>query len=230
MFLATNLITALGTVPANDVTAGVITVVGVVAGLVAFFFVQGALTLRADDVRDGSVDTEARELFGRSRERLPALVGIGFLMALMLGVGGAIVVIAASFVGAAWVGVLIVLAVALFLLTRWSLATPIVVLESGSGFGALERSSSLVKGHGTGVFRIIFVTGLVALFATVIIEAIVQSALSGFLAVWLTSTIANALTTPFVALAWTLMYFHLRRPKPGVLPHAVPAAAAYTES
>jgi hypothetical protein len=230
VFLATNLLTALAGVPANDVASGVIAVLAGIAGIVGFFFVQGALTLATDDVRDGSVDTGMRELVRASRERLPALAGTSLLIGIVLGVGGAIVVIATSALGAIWLGVLLVLPVFLFLLARWSLVTPIVMLERGSGFGAIQRSSSLVKGHGGSVFWIIVVTGVLAGVATAVIRALIQAVLSGFLAVWLTSTIANAVTTPFVALAWTLMYFHLRRPEPTLLPRTVPAGAAYTEN
>ena len=74
---------------------------------------------------------------------------------------------------------------------------------------------------------------LVTLVLAAILSAIVNSVLSAafpgstFLRAWVASSIANALTTPFVALCWTLAYFHLR-PAPLSGPQ-LPAGAAYVD-
>lgn len=230
VFLVTNLLAALATVPSGVTTAGLLAIAAAIAGIVGFFSVQGALTVAVDDVRDGSVDTGWRQLTERTRERLPHLVGVAFLVGLTVAGGGGLVVLAAYAGGVTWLGAIVAVVGALFLFTRWSLVTPIVVLEQAGPVTAMRRSWSLVRGHGGRVFLIILVTGLMAGVATAILRAILDSALSGFVAVWLSSTVANVLTTPFVALSWTLMYYHLRRPGPDRVPApALPAGAAYTE-
>jgi len=90
------------------------------------------------------------------------------------------------------------------------------VLES---FG---RSRELVRGHGWTVFGVIILTILILIGVGLLI---------GLALLWLPEearsfvrdAVGGALTAPFTALAWTLMYFKLREPEPEAEPALVAA-------
>jgi hypothetical protein len=229
VYLVTSLISALVTVPDSDAVKALIAIVSVVLSIVGFCFVQGALTWAVDDVRDGRVDVTYRELLDKTRERVPGIFGTALMIALVLGVGGALIVIVFAELGVLALGVIIVVVAALFFVTRWVVAIPITVLERLGPFDALRRSWSLVRGHGGRAFLIIIVTGLISGFAAAILNGILSALLSGFLQVWIASTIVNGLTTPFAALSWTLTYFHLRPAAATTTMATIPAGAAYSE-
>jgi len=232
VFLVTSLVGALALLPDNDTTAAVIIVAGILVGIVGFYFVQGALALAVDDVRDGHVDLSPRELVFRAARRVPSLFALGLFVGIVLGIPSYAVLYASGKLGLHTLGVLVVAAVDLFFVTRWVIATPIVVLD---GLGPVEgvlRSWSLVRGHGVRVVSILFITLVMAAIGALVLSAVLSALLSDFLYVWLGSAVVNGLTTPFLALAWTLMYFHLR-PLPSAAPSAataIPAGAAYTDS
>jgi membrane-anchored glycerophosphoryl diester phosphodiesterase (GDPDase) len=101
----------------------------------------------------------------------------------------------------------------LFLMTRWILVVPVIVLEKRSASEALERSWELVKGSSWPVFGLTLLT-MIALgvgSSLVRLALFPLSALPGFLATWIVGTIASSLTAPLAALAWTLAYFELVR-------------------
>lgn len=228
VFVATDAISALATVPNDHTWHDVLVAAGVIAGIVGFFAVQGALAIATEDVRDDRVDVGFRELAVRTRRRFAPLVGTSLLIGLILGVGAVVVIVASALLHVVWLGILVAVVGVYLLLVRWSLVTPVVVLEPHAGIPALERSSSLVRGHWWRVFWIILVSAVMSGIATAIIGAILRAVLSGFFEAWLSAAIPNALTTPFLALSWTLVYFHVRSP---VAPAAdpIPAGAAYTE-
>jgi uncharacterized protein YqhQ len=66
-----------------------------------------------------------------------------------------------------------------------------------------------VRGNGWTVFGVILVTLVLALIAQLVFVSLFAF-LPDFLQNWIGGLVANSLVTPFVALAWTLMYFHLR--------------------
>lgn len=229
VFFATDLVSALAILPSSDTAAASILIAGIVISIVGFYAVQGALTVAVEDVRDGRVDVGGRRLVARTRQRLPDLACAGFLIGLLLAVGGFVVYVIGAAAGVPWLGVIVALVGIVFFVTRWSIVTPVVVLENVGPIVGLRRSWGLVRGHSWRAFFIILVTGLIAGISAGILRAIIGAFLSGFPDAWLTSAVANSLTTPFVALAWTLMYFHLR---PATAPPAtpeIPAGAAYRD-
>ena len=96
-----------------------------------------------------------------------------------------------------------------WLLVRWILVVPVLMLERRGVFDAFGRSAELVRGNGWSVFGVVVLTVLV-LFAVGIVV--------GLLLVWLpenargpvTQLVSSSLTAPFAALAWTLTYLRLR--------------------
>jgi hypothetical protein len=140
---------------------------------------------------DGRADLSVGDVYARVRPRLPALIAAGIVAGLGIAIGLVLLIIPG-----------------LFLLTRWSLVSPAVVVEKRSAGEALSRSWELVKGNSWTMFGIIIVTVILAGIASGIISALFVF-LPDFIGTWLGSIVANSLTAPFVALAWTNAYFAL---------------------
>jgi hypothetical protein len=177
---------------ADDAVAAFWSLLGVLAALVGSLWVQGALTATVADVRDGRSDDDIEATYRRVRPTLVPLLLAGLLAGLGIAAGLVLLVVPG-----------------LFLLTRWVLVTPIVVLERRRPVEALRRSWHLVRGHAWTAFGVILVTVAIAIIAQVISLA-AFAWLPVFLQNWIGGLVANSLVTPFLALAWTLMYFHLR--------------------
>ncbi|MFL5930902.1 MAG: glycerophosphoryl diester phosphodiesterase membrane domain-containing protein [Gaiellaceae bacterium] len=165
--------------------------VALVVSIVGYFWLQGALVEAIADIRDGRADLSVGDVYARVRPRLPALIAAG----IVAGIGIAI-------------GLVLLIIPGLFLLTRWSLVSPAVVVEKRSAGEALSRSWELVKGNSWTMFGIIIVTVILAGIASGIISALFVF-LPDFIGTWLGSIVANSITAPFVALAWTTAYFSL---------------------
>ena len=70
------------------------------------------------------------------------------------------------------VGLVLIVVPGLILLTLWSVAAPVVVLERPGGLRALGRSRELVRGNGWNVFGVILVTVILVVVLSGVIEAI----------------------------------------------------------
>jgi Membrane domain of glycerophosphoryl diester phosphodiesterase len=182
----------------------------VAVSIVGYFWLQGALVEAVRDVRDGSVDASVQELFARVRPRLPALISAGILAGLGIAVGLVLLIVPG-----------------LYLLTRWSMIAPAIVLEGRSAGESFGRSSDLVRGESWNVFAVILLTIVAAAIGGGIIGGIIGlllAPLPDLLASWIASIVVNSIVAPWVALAWTVMYFHLARRES--VPAPPPAAAA----
>jgi hypothetical protein len=162
----------------------------VVVTLVGSFLVQGALVLAVQDVRDGKVDSTIGELYSRVGPRLPALIAAGVLAAIGVGIGFILLIIPG-----------------LFLITRWCLIVPTIMLEGKGAGDSFGRSNQLVKGASWPVFGVIVITGLMAGIGGRLVGAIFATIFSRFLGIWIGALIAHSIAVPFVAAAWTLMYY-----------------------
>jgi hypothetical protein len=210
VFLIINLLGALlGEVAGSGGgVAPLVALIATVVSLVGTFWLQGALVYAVDDVRDGRIDSSVGELFERVRPYLWTLIGAG----LLAGLGVA-------------VGLVLLIVPGLILLTWWCLIVPVIVLEGkrvGESFG---RSRELVRGHGWAVFGVVILTFLASAIASGLIQGIF-SFLNAFLRYWIGGTIANAIVDPFLAVALTLMYFHLRESPAAETPAAPEADPA----
>jgi len=174
------------------------------AALIGAFWVQGALVLAVQDVRDGRIDTTISELYDRTRPRLPALIAAGVLAGIAIGIG-----------------FLLFIVPGLYLLTIWVLIVPVIVLEGKRAGESFGRSQELVRGHGWSVLGLIVLTLIGQAIAQAILIA-VFTWLPRFFAAWVGGLIAHSLVIPFVALAWTLLYYRLA---PAKEPAAEPTAA-----
>lgn len=208
VFVFVDLLAAIAADARAGANAGVALFWGVIALVVAVigsFWVQGALVAAVRDVRDGKADSSVGDLYDAVRPRLPALIAAGILA----GIGIAI-------------GLLLLIVPGLLLLTRWVLIVPVIVLEgrvAGESFG---RSTELVRGHGWKVLGVIVVTLLASTIARAVFVA-VFTPLPLFVQNWIGGLVADALTAPFVALAWTVTYYRLRGADEAGEPGPVPA-------
>jgi hypothetical protein len=207
VYLVINLLGALlGWVVGTGSAAFLVALITVVVSLVGTFWLQGALVYAVDDVRDGRIDSSIGELFERVRPYLGTLIAAGILAGLGIAVGFVLLIVPG-----------------LILLTFWCLIVPVIVLEGkhvGESFG---RSRELVRGHGWSVFGVVVITGLASAIASGVIQSIF-SFLTPFLRYWIGGTIANAIVDPFLAIALTVMYFHLREAPATTAPAAAPVA------
>lgn len=162
-----------------------------VLSLIGLFWLQGALVEAVDDIRDGRVDLTVGQTFARAREHLGAIGGAGLLASIGIVLGLVLLVVPG-----------------LVLLTWWSLIVPVIVLERTGVLASFARSRELVRGHGWEVFMTILLTILVFVLARLAL-LIVLAPLPVDLAAFLNSIVGNAVIAPYLALAWTLMYYHL---------------------
>ncbi|HEY7003680.1 MAG TPA: hypothetical protein VH281_05320 [Gaiellaceae bacterium] len=177
-------------------------VLGWLVGLAGLFWLQGALVLAIDDVRDGRADLSIGQTLERVQPRLGTLALAGLIAAVAVGVGLVLFIVPG-----------------LYLLTIWLLIVPAIMLENcgvGESFG---RSRELVRGYGWSVFGVIALTFLI-LIGVDLVLSIVRSGFDSEWAGLVFNIIAESLTAPFLALAWTITYFELR-----ALKGAEPAAA-----
>jgi hypothetical protein len=175
--------------------------------LVAAFWVQGALVRAVEDVRDGRADLSLTETFQRVQPQLASIVVAGILAGLGI-----------------FIGLLLLIVPGLVLLTWWVLIVPVIVLEEKRAGESFGRSRELVRGYGWGVFGVIVLTILIFIGFRIVL-GIVLSPAAEWLQGFLTEVIVGTLATPFVAVAWTLLYYRLRAAKepPAAAPPVEPA-------
>jgi len=170
--------------------------------LAGVFWLQGALVIAIDDVRDGRADLSIQETLNRVLPRLNTLTLAGLLAGLGI-----------------TVGFLLLIVPGLVLITLWLLIVPAIMLEGCGVFASFGRSRQLVSGHGWNVFGVIVLTVAILLAVTIgvnIVESILDSRWVSFVLDVATQTAA----APFLALAWTITYYELR-----ALKEATPAPA-----
>jgi hypothetical protein len=159
--------------------------------LAGIFWLQGALVLAIDDVRDGRADLSITETLDRVKPHLTTLALAGILAAIAISLGFLLIV------------------PGLFLLTIWLLIIPAIMLENCGVSASFSRSQELVRGYGWPVFRVIVLTVLI-LFGVAIAFGIVDGALDSTWASFALGVVLLTTAAPFLALAWTTTYYELR--------------------
>jgi hypothetical protein len=175
---------------------------GALIGLAGIFWLQGALVVAVDDVRDGRADLGIGQTLERVQPRLGTLAVAGLLAGVAIGFG-----------------ILLFIVPGLYLLTIWLLIVPAIVLENRGVMESFGRSHDLVRGYGWSVFGVIVLTVLIFI-AVSIVFGIVRDAADSQWVGFIVNIIAESVTAPFLALAWTITYYELRG-----LKEAEPAAA-----
>ena len=182
---------------AVDASDGSVILLPISAGvsILGVLSLQGAITGHVDDVREGRPTRTTGELFGAVGPVLWTLLGAEVLATIGI-VGGLILLVVPGLVA----------------LTYWSGIIPAIVVERTGVLDAFRRSQQLVTGNGLRVFAIIVITVLVGSIVANVI-AIALSPLPRYVDLYVASVIANAVTMPYVAVAWTVMFFELRQAK-----------------
>jgi hypothetical protein len=165
--------------------------VAVVLSIVGVFWVQGALTRAVQDIRDGRADLSVGETFRSVQDKIGPIAGAS----LLAGLGIAI-------------GLILLIAPGLFLITIWSLIVPAIVLENVGALDSFGRSRDLVRGNEWNVFGVVVLTFLI-LVAFGIILGLILLPLDDSVRSFLSNIISGTLTAPFLALTWTLVYYRL---------------------
>ncbi|MDQ3675552.1 MAG: hypothetical protein M3401_01930 [Actinomycetota bacterium] len=165
--------------------------VGFIISLTAVGLYRGMVVQLVADVQDGRRDSSVADLF---QSVVPVLVPL-ILASLLFGLG----------VG---VGLLLLIVPGLFLATIWAVVSPVVVLEQPGVIASFDRSRKLVRGHAWQVFGVVVIFIAIFIVVAVILGAI-GAALGGAGSV-IAGIISSVLTAPLVALAGTVLYFHLR--------------------
>jgi hypothetical protein len=96
-----------------------------------------------------------------------------------------------------------------------------VVLDGARGLQALSRSGEIVEGFWWRTFGLVIMVNLAALLPGIVLAApFTAIASSSDRAVWsmIGTMLAETVTTPFVALFSTLLYYDLRARRAGALP------------
>jgi hypothetical protein len=110
-------------------------------------------------------------------------------------------------------GLLLLIVPGIFLAVRWYFVPQAVVLEEASGPAALSASGRVVEGFWWRAFGVLILANLAATLPNIIlVTPFAAIAKSADRAVWslIGQMAAQAVTTPFVALVSTLLYFDLR--------------------
>lgn len=177
--------------------------------LTASFWLQAPLAQLVSDVRAERPWPGARATFDRILPHTGAISAAALLAGIGVGLGLYLLVVPG-----------------LFLLTRWSLLVPVIVVEEVGTFRAFARSRDLVRGHGWRVFGTILVTlGLLlaALFAIGVLSGIAaglgaSSGVAELAASAVSAFVVLTLVAPFIALVWTVRYLEYSAERPPLPP------------
>jgi hypothetical protein len=194
VFVFTGILSAL-LVTASSALA----LVALIISLVATTLFTGMVVELVADVQDGRRDASPGQLL----QAVTPVLGQLILVGIVAGIGIVI-------------GFVLIIVPGLILITIWSVAAPVVVLEQPGVFAALRRSRELVRGNGWQVFGVIVVVYIMVAVVSFIIEGIAESAGSGVGIV--VRVIIGVLTAPLAALAASVLYFELRGPSAVVTP------------
>jgi hypothetical protein len=159
--------------------------------LVAVTLFTGMVVQLVADVQDGRRDATPRQLLGAAAPVLGQLILVGVVVAVGI-----------------MAGFILLILPGLILITVWSVAAPVVVLEHPGVFAALRRSRVLVRGNGWRVFAVILALVVLVGAAGNLIDAAAESAGTG--AGIVARVVVGVLSAPLSALAAAVLYFDLR--------------------
>jgi len=169
---------------------GALALVAVLIDLIATTLFTGMVVELVADIQDGRRDATPGQLLRAVTPVLGQLILVGLVAAVGVVLGFVLLVIPG-----------------LILLTIWSVAAPVVVLERPGVLAALARSRALVRGNGMRVFGVIVLLYLLVGVLGFLIEAAAESAGSG--AGIVARVVVGVLSAPLSALAASVLYFEL---------------------
>ncbi len=178
------------------------TLLGSLVGIVAAFLLQATLVKAVQDVRDGRVDLSIGETVNAAVPYLAPVAGASILAGIAI-----------------TIGLVLIIAPGLFLITIWAVIVPVIVLEGSGVMASFGRSHQLVRGRGWHVFGTLVLTWIVMLVVSLVL-GLIFAALPHALSNGLSSIISGTLVAPFIALVVTLVYYRLSGTQDPVPPGA----------
>jgi ABC-type multidrug transport system fused ATPase/permease subunit len=170
-------------------------IVAVIVSLVANSLFTGMIVELVADVQDGRRDGSVGQLLRAVTPVLGQLILVAIVAGILTGIGFVLIIVPG-----------------LILLTIWSVAAPVVVLEHPGGLRALGRSRELVRGNGWQVFGVVLVLFILVAIVAGVIEVLAASAGTGVGIV--ARVIVGVLTAPLSSLAAAVLYFELSGSSP----------------
>jgi hypothetical protein len=164
--------------------------VATLIGLIATTLFTGMVVELVADVQDGRRDATPGQLLRAAWPVFGSLILVAFIASIGIVIGFVLLIVPG-----------------LILLTIWSVAAPVVVLERPPGLGALARSRNLVRGNGWQAFGVIFILTVLIAIVSGAIELGADSA--GTAAGIVVRVVLGVLTAPLAALAAAVLYFEL---------------------
>jgi len=175
---------------------GLIGVFGALLGsivvFIALFLVQASLVKAVQDVRDGQVDLSLSQTVSAATPSLGAVIGAGVLAGIAI-----------------TIGLILLIAPGLFLITIWALIVPAIVIERAGVFASFGRSQQLVRGYGWQVFGTLVLLWIILLVVDIILGLIFSPLHSTALRNGISTVVSGTLIAPYIALVVTLMYYRL---------------------
>jgi hypothetical protein len=166
--------------------------VGIVASVVGSLWLEGAFVKSVQTARTGVFETPIGELFRGARP----FVGRLFISGVLAGLGVCL-------------GVVFFIVPGFIFLTWWALIAPVIVIENRSALDSFGRSRELVRGNGWTVFGVVIISTLLSVVAAALVRA-AFAFLPPFGEIVIGSTLAQAIVSPFAAIAVTIAYLRLR--------------------
>jgi hypothetical protein len=161
------------------------------------FLLEGAMAVDVRDREEAGRRPKLRTLARHTRPHVGTLLVATFIYSVCIGVGLVLLVVPG-----------------LFVLVRWSVIVPVIVLEGRGMRESFRRSSALVRGHGWRVLWILLIIFLVSALLETGFDNLLYP-LPEFLASWLGHFLVSVVTAPFTAHALAVIYFRLVDSEPG---------------
>ena len=150
--------------PDTTNSKAVVQAIAVLGFLLLVSPIATVLTIRFAEAHDNGTPRSPRRAIGEGFERMPTFAGTIVLLGLM--VAGAVIpfIILAGTIGSAGglVGIAIAFAAVLYIVARFGLAIPALVIECLGPTAALRRSSEATAGSLRGMLGSLLVIGLIA--------------------------------------------------------------------
>lgn len=159
--------------------------------LVASALYTGFVVRLVIDVRDGKRDSSVGELISGAMPYIGSLILFSILSAIGI-----------------TIGLILLIAPGLYLLTIWAVGAPAIIVEGKSGMEAFGRSHELVRGKGWEVFGVIVCLFLIIL-ASAIIAAAIGAAIGGVIGAIIVASVVLLFYMPIQALVQSVLFFDL---------------------
>jgi hypothetical protein len=179
------------------ISGGVTFLLSAAIALIATYWYQGMVVEAVRDILDGRRDQTIGGLVRSASPFIGPLLGAGILAGLGIAIG-----------------LILLIAPGLFLITIWAVVVPVIVIERTGVIDAFGRSRELVRGNGWQVFGVVVVLFLLQLVVGGLLNTLAGEATDdSFAGYAVADLIVRVLVVPLSAIGATIMFVELRRLK-----------------